>query len=99
MYFSFQLQLASHFSVGIMSDIHKKYTDLRLAGSYNALSGFLRNHKEFHDPKAVHKELMKLQSYSLHLPVRKKFKSQNHRQFSTRNFLGGLERVGKASDS
>ena len=56
-----------------MASIRNKYTDLRLAGSYNALSGFLRNRKEFHDPKQVHQELMKLQAYSLHLPVRRKF--------------------------
>ena len=81
-----------------MPTVRRQYSDLRLAGSYNALSGFLRNRKEFHDPKEVHKELMKLQSYSLHLPVRHKFKRRKILvNFPLEVFSGDFKDLGKLS--
>ena len=81
-----------------MSTVGSKYTDLRLAGSFNALSGFLRNHKEFHDPKEVHKELMKLDSYALHLPVRHKFPRRKIIvNFPMEIWSGDLKELGKLS--
>ena len=81
-----------------MNTVGSKYTDLRLAGSFNALSGFLRNHKEFHDSKEVHKELMKLDSYALHLPVRHKFPRRKIIvNFPLEILSGDLKELGKLS--
>ena len=80
------------------STVSRDYTDLRLAGSYNGLSGFLRNQKQYHDPKQVHNELMKLDSYALHLPVRRKFPRRKIiTLFRNETLSADLKELGKLS--
>ena len=55
-----------------MSYIKRNYTNTLIPGSYSGKSGFIKNttHK---NQKLVEQELIKLDGYSLHKDIRKKF--------------------------
>lgn len=55
-------------------EIRRSYLNRRFTGAFSALSGFLRNRQKWKDRRKVDKELRKLESYSLHRPIRRKFK-------------------------
>jgi len=55
-----------------MSYIRRNYTNTALPGSYSGQSGFLKNTKH-KDKKLVQDELRKLDGYTLHKDIRKKF--------------------------
>jgi Integrase core domain len=55
-------------------DIRRSYLNQRFSGAFSGLSGFLKNRKKWTDRNAVAQELRKLDAYSLHRDVRRKFK-------------------------
>ena len=57
-----------------MSDIKRSYLNYKFSGAYSGLTGFMKNRKKWKDKEAVENELRKLNSYTLHKDVRKKFK-------------------------
>ena len=55
-------------------EIRRSYLSSRYSGSFGGLTTFMKNRKKWKDVKEVEKELQKLEGFSLHRPIRKKFK-------------------------
>ena len=56
------------------AEIRRSYLNKRFSGAFSGLSGFVQNRKKWTDKNEVVKELRKLDAYTLHRDVRKKFK-------------------------
>ena len=67
-------------------NITRTYLNQRFSGSYSGLSGFIKNRKTWKDRKVIDEELRKLDAYSLHRPVRRKFQ----RRKILVNFIGEI---------
>jgi hypothetical protein len=58
-----------------MEEVQAKYRDLKQPGAFSSRSGFLKSNKNLiNDKELVEKALLGLRGYSLHVPVKKRFR-------------------------
>ena len=64
-----------------MATIKSAYVNARLPGAYSGLRGFMQNRSRWKDKKEVAKEFRKINSYTLHKDLRRKFKRRHVKVF------------------
>ena len=56
------------------AEIRRTYVNTRMSGAFGGLDSFIKNRRKWSDKKQVENELIKLESFAIHRPVRKHFK-------------------------
>ena len=55
------------------AEIRRTYVNTRISGALRGLDSFMENRKKWKDKRQVENELIKLETFSVHRPVRRKF--------------------------
>ena len=55
------------------AEIRRTYVNTRMSGAFGGLDSFIKNRKKWKDKRQVENELIKLEAFAIHRPVRKRF--------------------------
>ena len=56
------------------AEIRRTYVNTRMSGAFSGLNSFVKNRRKWKDKREVENELLKLEAFGIHRPVRKNFR-------------------------